>query len=288
MTPFDMTGNEEAPRAAPADWREWKRACAIDRCGEETASRLHAFARARFYACMRKAAAHVRNQLSAEGPKSAWHLFETHAQAGSGRGGKRYKDWLFGRAPKGTDEWMRAVEAGATVLLRDAVRAFVRRECRPDPVRSLDAPLGPRARSLTLEDLIPDAHETPAEALLAVDDDAWAKRKAEAFFEGMTPRERIAVWAVRQGLDLNLRELARWSGVRGSTLYRDHLLCMEKLCVDVKKNRPDEKSSVLLTLSVSTLKHLRALVDRKIVLEKGAARFFKRVKAPLDGDDDPS
>lgn len=90
--------------------------------------------------------------------EDGWHRFETHLLLKNTRGGKRYKDWLFARAEH--VEWhpWDAIQGGATLLLRDVVREYLRREHAPDRVTSLHRPVGMVGDSnVTLEELLPGA-----------------------------------------------------------------------------------------------------------------------------------
>ena len=119
----DPQGHEAADRL-PA-WLEWKARCARGLCTAAHQSALADFAGGRFSTYVQRYAASTgireAGQITAlYPPEDAWHLFETHLCARSAPGGKHYKDWIFARPTAGRHTVLQGIEAGASLVVRDA------------------------------------------------------------------------------------------------------------------------------------------------------------------------
>ncbi len=273
-------------------WHAWKSACAIDLCPPEAVESLRRFGSHRFSLYLNRYASRMGHRgqvLRVAESKDAWHLLETHAQVGTTREGKRYKDWLFARAPDSPEAWLNAVEGGATVLMRGVVREYLRREQAAAFMESLQRPLGGGAEpSFTLEELLPDTVE-PLGELAENEWRALAREQAERFFPSLSSRERIVLWAREYGISLGDPDLARWAGCRRSALHGAHTDSLKRLCQVLKDAYPDESPGIWLILARKTLEELNQLIFSKIIVEKRAARFFKKkriqVESGLTGDE---
>lgn len=261
-------------------WRVWKKACAADLCPAPEALALRQFGIHRFNHYLNRYAARLGRQgqvprVAESG--DAWHLLETYAQVGATREGKRYKDWLFARAPDQPHAWLNAVEAGATLLMRGAVREYLRREHAAAFMESMHRPLDGTAAdsSFTLEELLPDT----AEPLHTIAEKEWhmlAQQQAERWYLSLYARERIVLWAREQGYSLADPDLVKWAGCRKSVLHSTYTNCIHRLCHEIKGEFPDETPAIWLMLTRKALEALKQIISLKIMSEKGAARFFKK------------
>lgn len=260
-------------------WKVWRKTCAVGLCPPSAADLLRGFGSQRFFHYLN----HYGSRTGRRAPirqvpetQNAWHLLETHARVGATREGKRYKDWLFMRAEIESVEWIRAVEAGATLLIRDVVREYLRREHAPAFMESLQRPLGSgKCPAYTLEELLPDT----VEPLGAVEEREWedfGRRLAEPFFSTMSSRERIALWARDRQLALTDPALCQWAGCRKSVLHQTYGECIQRLCAAVKEAYPSETPAIWVQLARKTLDQLNRIIFLNISSEKGAARFFKK------------
>lgn len=208
-----------------------------------------------------------------------WNLLESHVQVTRTRAGKRYKDWLFARATRGgKDEFLPLMESGATLLMRDVVRSFLRREHKAHFMASLQAPRGSGdgMGTYTLEDLIPDASAHPADEIGKREWSELAGRHAEAFFETMDFRAVVTLWARSRGIHLNDRRLLAWTGYSESALYKEYRQFVEYMGAAIKKIYPDEDSEALVQLGLMIHEQLGAMCARKIFLQKGVPRSFRK------------
>ncbi len=175
---------------ALAAWAEWYALCAIARCGDRARAHLHRFAASRAASCLGRAGRDVR-ALGSPTPADLWHRFETHLVTDRTRARQPYKEWLFARATSlsGTAR-LDAIQGGATLILRDVLREWVRREGPSPSAVSLDDPV-PGHEDLHYRDLV--VGEDPREELAVRDEDEAARRlAAEAF--GTAPRHtRVAL-----------------------------------------------------------------------------------------------
>ncbi|MCF7838281.1 MAG: hypothetical protein K9N49_06590 [Candidatus Marinimicrobia bacterium] len=262
-----------------AAWQAWRAACAVDLCDAETAAMLRRFGAVRFARLLERYAGEsggLGRVSFAVDAREAWHLLETHTQVGRTRAGKRYKDWLFARARYQPAEWLRLVEAGAELLLRDAVREYLRREHLTVFMESLHQPLGDAAHAgYTLEDLLP----SPGDPMDELAEREWrevARREAACFFPTLSAPERIGLWARLQGFNLTDPDVAQWAGVAKSMLSCTHRACVERLCRHLKRAYPDESPTIWRLLAQRTLEALEALIGAGLAKEKRVTRFMKK------------
>jgi hypothetical protein len=257
-SPGATTGSRD-----PLDsWREWRTTCALAACSDAARCELSAFAVSRFRRMLRQCARTCRADGSLPQmptPAEVCHLFETYFLVRGTSGGKRYKDWLFGRVAPGDADPANAVHGGAALIVREAVREYVRRETPPDNVVSLDAPLGGDTEGLTLADLLPAAPD-PRNDLEGREYDRLSRRHAEDIFGGMTLRERIAVLAKSLGVSLAHREVARAAGCRKSVLsaaFQQFVACAAE---GVRRLHAAEDVEALRALTALTFHHVRDFV----------------------------
>ncbi len=261
------------------DWARWRRRCSLARCPPETAESLRDFAGARFRACCRRCAA---PDVPVPAPAECWHRFETHLAAGRGRRGKRYKAWLFAWA-RGCDQPPAAALAfGATLLMRDVVRAYLAREA-PDPrFRSLQAPLRPAGDgTLTAEDLLP-AEETPFDEAADREFMEIADRQAARHWPDLDRRERVALAARGRGWPLDRPPVLRAARCGRSALHAAYRAALERLAARLRADYPAETSDALLVLARHTLGRLTVQAADWAGSERGCAALFGRRFRPIE------
>ena len=115
-------------------WLEWREQCAFALCKTQTHAEMSGFITPIIVEQVRK---RDRNLLPlADGghsglPNQACHLFETYMHATSGKTGKRWKDWLFGKADEaGASEEgkLAALECQAANACMSGARDHARQE----------------------------------------------------------------------------------------------------------------------------------------------------------------
>lgn len=251
-------------------WCEWHTQCAAARCVEATREALRLFGWMRFkhYALIYGDPAITAGAL----PNAAdcWHLIETRLATGRTRQDKRYKDWLFDRAG-GTTATLDAVQGGASLLLRDVVRDFLRREGPKAHHLSLDAPSGKGPNTPSLAELLPD---TPDTAIEDRDLGQLSRSLTQTFFDRLSRRDRLIVLAKHLGVPLYHPLIEAMTGVRKSrvaTLWQD---VFRHLAAWVNENQSAELHSARLTICLLAAAELGLMVYSWGKLEKTAAELF--------------
>lgn len=229
-------GTEPGGEAA---WREWKAQCALDLCSETTVAHLRRFGGSRFRRYVERCLPRCgpgQGRTDLLSPRDAWHRFEVHLRVRGSRAGKRYKDWLFHRAEHAKRHWEAIIEAGASVLMRDVVREYLRHEHVQPWMRSLHDPLiAAEGAPLTLEDLLPGTLDPSGEAE-RTEIEAAAARTAEAILAGLTPKERIAIAARGAGMPLSHAEVLNAAGCGKSALNAAYHNVFRKIAERVRKD----------------------------------------------------
>ncbi len=136
-------------------WQLWREVCALARCTDEARHDLQGFAFNRFTRYLQKS----RPSATASSAADAWHAFESYLVLGHSRTAKAWKQWLFTRG--GKNPTRDCVQGGATLIMRDVVREYLRREHAPVWMTSLDAPIAGQqnaeaTNTLCAADLLPD------------------------------------------------------------------------------------------------------------------------------------
>lgn len=168
--------NERNPITTTESWVEWKKACTIGNCSDETARRLARFAQVRLgREFQKRSEAGLAGEFAEEGSPKAWLELEKHLYAGKKRDqnieGKRYKDQLF-KVCSGTRADFESVMT--RIIQRDVLRKILHEE-KPDKwnasgkrqlddgvprvTASLDAPLGPEGSASLYERLASEKYD---------------------------------------------------------------------------------------------------------------------------------
>jgi hypothetical protein len=242
-------------------WIEWKEVCALNLCTETTQSRLLAFADIRF----RKYTAHYSHLVNTHAGRSlpsvpaqnAWHLFETHMAVTTTKQGKRYKDWLFARLRASDEMPLDTVQGGASLIMRNVVREFLRQEFSPGNTLSLNQPLhGSKNATLTLEDVLPGDMDPASHAALH-EYEELARKHAEAIFPKLSRRERVAVLSKEIGLSLAHKAVETAAGCRKSVLNTAYKSIMKTVAKILQERYPDDEKQSILTLALLTVGEIK-------------------------------
>jgi len=254
-------------------WREWMERCAVDRCGAQTAAALRRFGAMRF----RRGVAIGLGSRFSEGAlpddRACFHLFESHCCASHARSGKRYKEWIAARGAGEPDA--ARFESGASLLIRTAVRAFLKQEGPAPRQVSADAVIE-GTDGLTLVDLLPDEREeTRADA-------ETAEAVARACLERLTNGQRIVVLARRAGLSLGDPAVLLACGVRKSRAFRLWAEVYEALADETRQRLGDCGREFLLHTALEAAERLGAHLFFAERVEKRWPTCFKGVEGFYD------
>lgn len=283
-----LTGPEPAP-VRWAAWREWKRRCALGRCGVPARQILRSFAAVRFRKYCRAYAARTAWGDAAAwnvDTNHAWHLFETSMVTLRTREGKAYKSWLFARAPGGAAEEaaLDAVQSGASLILRATVREWLARETPQAGTVALDRPLAVR-EGMTVLDTLAGSMPDPADEAAGRELEAIAAGEARRLFGGMTARERIAAAVRELGWPLSHPAVLALVGCRKSILSRAYRELIVRIAGRLRLDYQAEEPDALHALVARTLAHLHRLAaeENSEILHGRAFRNMGRVPAGRSG-----
>ncbi|MDZ4200423.1 MAG: hypothetical protein U1E27_14190 [Kiritimatiellia bacterium] len=254
-----MSPQETDPKAQrhQSAWLEWRRRCSLARCSPETSRFLRNFARDRFNLfCRRYAAFPPPSGDHPLTPEAAdcWHLFETHLEVRHKRDGKRYKQWLAERV-RGTEGrpssiWTR----GATLLMRDVVRAYLASEGPQPGTISLQTPIS-SSSDWQLGDLLP-AEADPVDEAAQREFDRMAEEEAARHWPTLERRERIAFAARELDLSMDHPSIIRAARCRKSTLYALYQSALERVALALRDDFRSEDAGAILILARRVLRRL--------------------------------
>lgn len=257
------------------NWQEWKRECALARCGPQSQIRLAQFAALHFNRwmdCYRS-----RMSAGAVGPvdgREAWHRLETYWLTRRGRSGKCYKDWLFARSSPGPSA-LPMVAGGARLLLRDVARDYIRTELAPAFTMSLDTPVRPGS-TLTWNDLLPDADVSdPARAAEAHELESRAAVCAEREFKALPRPVRLAWLARELGFSIADRGLVRAARASKSALFRGLDRSVRRIATRAAVQAGGDPGAGL-EISIRATRILRRRIRGWGAREKSLVPFFRR------------
>src|ERR1043166_7378398 len=242
-------------------WIEWKQRCALGLCSQETRSGLQRFAEIRFRNFLRKyvSRTNLDEDQALPTPSDPWHLFETHFTLKRSGEGKHYKDWLFARLEDSTDPALDIIQGGATLLLRDVVREYLRREHSPSTVQSLNQ-LGSKDEcELTLEDLLPGGID-PAKEAERHEFERIAHGQAATFFARMSRRERVGFLAKPLDIPLAQPGVQKAAGCGKSMVHAAFREAVMRLASRLRTDFGDDDSEAVRLLTVMTLGEINQCV----------------------------
>ncbi len=243
----------------PAQWHEWRRRCAIAKCGRNTAFALSSFVSSRF----RHYAAHVVGETSAPAetpdPAVCFGLVEHWMAVSRPVSGRRYKEWLFTRA-NGQNGVARqgAILSGASLIVRSVVRKWLANS-RPREELSLDAPV-PGMEGVTFADLVPDQSSAPFDDPAMRD---YAASIADKVFKKMNRRAKLVMLARSAKLPLSHPRLLEVFGMGKTKTAETWKEVLAKIAVIVKKRWPDETACWKVEISMRALDELDLLLARR-------------------------
>jgi len=247
------------------DWDAWRACCALDRCAEETRLRLRTFAQCRFtkYRSLLVRESSGAAVFSAD-DMAAWHLMEVYMQISEDRRGKSYKEWLFTQTGAEGQEPVESLEAGASILLRDVAREYVRRECLPAFIKPLDE------KSLWTE---PAYAEDPGWALVAKEWHDMAVQRAENIFPHISHSARIALIARHTGLSLAHPSVEKAAAAKKSSLAIQVKRTWEDIALQIQADFPEDTPSDWITFTRRVMTEINNLIFLWISAEKKFAQF---------------
>lgn len=260
---MDTAGHAGAPaNAGLGAWMEWRARCALDRCSRETQSALRSFASQRFRTMVdryrhRTGAGDALSRSAGISREEAWHLFETHLLVPSETRSKRYKDWLFARVGVSADDAFDVVQGGATLLMRDVVRGYLRSEVIAYGTVSLDERAADAdGHPVTYADLLPAGCDTIEEAALH-EYTRLATRHADELLAAASHEERMVLLARSLGVSLNSQTAQRLAGCGKSSLYNVYRRFVEALASRLRSLYADEDVASVMMLTRLTLSHIK-------------------------------
>lgn len=266
------------------DWREWGRACAVERCAQPHAYALCQFGLSRFMKCLERYAVQFnasremeREEFFAHTEK-AWLLLETHAQVKSNRQGKQYKAWLFARADMVPEDWLSMMESGASLLMRDAVRGYLRREYKRYGNHSYKVSSGFARGAVPLSDLLPNhaslvSHgAVPGRAAYELGD--AAQHAVQKLWPALDRSDLIIIWARQLGCRFNDPDLQELVGVGKSRLHTLYKEILERICRQVNELFADDTAGFRLQLAQRIIELLGEKIFFHFFAEMATFRFL--------------
>ncbi len=267
------------------DWLAWKTHCARALCPPDTQRRLATFAGIRFAAYIRRCR-HITNlclsDLAQRVPDDddAWHAFESHAMLAQSSRGKRYKEWIFARLKRASGNPLDVVQAGASLLLRDAVRKHLCAELPRRQTVSLDEPLPGGDTELTLGDLLPGAADV-FDTLAGREADSLADRHAETVFQMLPRPERLGLLARFLGLPISDPKVLRATGMNKSHLCDLTRRVVERIHDALRLHYRHDGADTVRQLTLTVIAHLEHRLYAWRDTERRLPRLFRNQEPPL-------
>lgn len=267
------------PTTTEPAWRHWHEQCAIGKCSPHHAATLQQFGRSRFITYINRYASrigHTGSDLHHADADHAWHLFETYCQLSTSRNGKHYKDWLLQRAEDpGATSWIEAVESGASLLLRDAVRELLRNEHSAAFMTSLHRSVGGNPDTpYSLEELIPDTDD-PADRVAEQELSNLAADIAHTCFPRFERRHRIALWARINEIPLSDPRLHKKTRCSKTMLYAAYQESVHLVFAEIHRKLPGEPPNIFSATATFALSHAAKMIEANFFSEKSNARFLR-------------
>jgi hypothetical protein len=266
-----------------ANWGEWKEKCALALCAEDSRRLLPGFVHARFTHFV-DAYVRTTNADSASGlipsAAEAWHRFETHFKLHELPGGKAYKDWLFARLEERGYSAQESIEAGATLLLRDVVREYLRREYSSHRMVSTNEMVRGNAMGDNvprLEELLPGASDTMQD-VAGRELRAIAQADSAVVFSRLDRRERIALLVHEAGMSLAHPEAVKAAGCGRNALNDAFHGALAKIASYARERHPGEDRPVQASLACLTYEKMRRLTFLWGRSENGCSHFCRLIE----------
>lgn len=255
------------------NWQMWQERCAAARCTPAAQTDLFGFAFDRFRRYLQK----VRPSFSPPSAPDAWHAFESHLALGRTRATKAWKAWLFARG--GEHPTLNCIQGGATLIMRDVVRSYLRNELHPQWMLSLDAPLGRAAdrqgSTIALEDLLPDTAD-PIADVDARDLQALGDQFFVIAVERLTDREKIALTVHHNGKTLSHRAVTVAARCGKSSLCNALYQGIQKMADLLQKALPEESAATRMQVASAMIGKIALETEKE--LEIAHPQLFRYIK----------
>lgn len=262
-------------------WTTWKEFCALKFCPEATQQALKIFAYSRFkkftdaFASTTNASDSRSRTVPAD---DAWHYFESGLRLRDSREGKSYKSWLFYRAGLESEPTLDRIQGGATLLMRDIVREYLRAEFSDRRMTSIDNPLNAtKDQAFTLHDLIPAPLDTLNEVEIR-ELTSMAIVEAKTVFDGLSYAERVALLARELNLPFSHPAVMRAAHRDRCTLITAYDAARTRLADHVRFKHNREEMETLARLTAITFTNLKELSILWGKLDKQCAKLFLLVE----------
>ncbi len=243
----------KSPLTTVTAWIEWKKLCALDLCSQETVSALRSFTKLRFERLLNR-----YYHETSQAPDNPWHLFETHMTVTQTRQGKCYKDWLFARLEHSSDSDINVLEGGASLIMRDVVREYLRQECTRPKTISLDKTLNNEFSACTLLDLLAAEQDT-IDAVCLLEYENRAASHVEKLMPNLTERESIALLAKYMGISLVHPRVLKVAGCKPTAFTQTYLKFVQKVARQIRIKYAGEDTQSMLTLALMVLRQIKSL-----------------------------
>jgi hypothetical protein len=193
--------------------------------------------------------------------------------------GKRYKDWLFARVNGSADDPIDVIQGGATLIIRDAVREYLRRECPMPDALSLDMPLsGDEGRgAVTFVDVLA-AKPDPSFDVCLREHVRLAEGHARAWLGDVTVRERIALAAKALGLSLAHPGVVALSDCTKSSLNRAYHEFLRRTADRLSTEYAGDDKESVLSLALLVVRSISALILEQKKWEELVSQLFRLVE----------
>jgi hypothetical protein len=240
----------------------WQERCAAARCTPDAQYDLSGFAFDRFRHYLQK----VRPSLAPPAAPDAWHAFESHLALGKTRPLKAWKQWLFARG--GTKTSVDCIQGGATLIMRDVVRAHLRTEHAPEWMMSLDVPVDPAAddKSSTIKDLLPDSDRQLA-TLYARECDALTAALLEPALGLLSWRQQLAMTVNHAGRALSHPTILQAAACGKSTLCDDLHRGMQTLAQWLRDALSTESTSIHIEVAKVLIEKISRKMQKYLEIE---------------------
>ncbi len=261
-------------------WRSWYRTCALALCDEDARAELRRFTGQRWRRYAAVCAGLIQGDGCVPPDTDTWHDFETLLRLRNTRQGKAYKHWLFARVVSlDGDAARRAVEGGASLMMRDVVRERFRREYSRRGTISLDQPIpGSRPDSPPLEVLLPD--RKPADdGVEQRDIRRLAQQTALILMRDiLSNREKIVLFAREHGVSLQDPVLIAAAGCGKTVLFRTHHRALQTIARTVERQFQNESRTLQADLAVAAMQALGPMILEWARVEDALCGFFKYLR----------
>ena len=256
-------------------WIEWRLACALERCGEETQVKLRAFVAQRFVGYVRSLDLHAGLPMVHDDElPDAWQLFETRMLSDRRRDGKVYKIWLFDRLEGSSASAQDTVESGVSMRVRDWAKQWWNQHRRPLlQICSLDEPVGPDHGAPTRGDLLKSLG-SPLDAVSLVEYTEIAEAIAGKVFTNLGVRERMVLLARMLGLAFSHPAVEQATGSKKTVLYQTFDGASQKLRSALASDYVEEPRDSLILLEQLSMRALGDLLWAWGKAERSCETFF--------------